>query len=132
MAEETPSGREVTIVANDVGGVGGMERQLTELVNGLLAAGDRVTVISWSCDLPPHSGLRWVRVPGPSRPFAISYPWFLLAASVLARLRGRGILHSTGAIVLNRVDVCTVHFCHRAVGSCRHSPAPRTPGSPTG
>ncbi len=117
MAEAAPSGKEVTLVANNVGGVGGMERQLTELVNGLLAAGDRVTVISWTCDLPPHPGLRWIRVPGPSRPFSIAYPWFMLAASALAGLRGRGLLHSTGAIVLGRVDVCTVHFCHRAFGT---------------
>jgi glycosyltransferase involved in cell wall biosynthesis len=106
---------EVTIVANDVGGVGGMERQLTELITGLLAGGARVSVISWTCDLPAHENMRWHRVRGPSRPFTLANPWFILVASLLVRLRRRGIVHSTGAIVLNRVDVCTVHFCHRAV-----------------
>lgn len=115
MAERTASPPEVTIVANDVGGVGGMERQLTELITGLLAGGARVRVISWTCDLPPHPNMRWHRVVGPSRPFTIANPWFILVASLLVGLRGRGIVHSTGAIVLNRVDVCTVHFCHRAV-----------------
>lgn len=115
MAEAGAKPLEVTIVANDVGGVGGMERQLTELITGLLAGGARVSVISWTCDLPAHENMRWHRVIGPSRPFTLANPWFILVASLLVRLRGRGIVHSTGAIVLNRVDVCTVHFCHRAV-----------------
>jgi glycosyltransferase involved in cell wall biosynthesis len=115
MAEAPPRQAEVTIVANDIGPVGGMERQLTELITGLLRSGHRVTVISWTCSLPADPNLRWIRVPGPSRPFAIAYPCFLLLASLLVRLRGRGVVHSTGAIVLNRTSVCTVHFCHRAV-----------------
>lgn len=106
---------EITLVANDIRAEGGMERQLTVLVGGLLDAGHRVTVISWTCELPPHPNLRWLRVPGPSRPLALGYPLFLLYASALVRLRGRGELHSTGAIVLNRTAVNTVHFCHRAL-----------------
>ena len=107
--------REVTIVANDIGPEGGMELQLRTLVGGLLAAGDRVTVLSWTCSLPPHPNLRWVRVPGPSRPFALAYPLFLALASLWLATRGRGtIVHSTGAIVLGRTDVNTVHFCHAA------------------
>jgi glycosyltransferase involved in cell wall biosynthesis len=106
---------EATIVANDVRDEGGMERQLTELIGGLLEGGGRVTLISRTCTLTPHPRLRWVRVPGGGRPYALAYPWFLLCASLLVALRGRGILHSTGAIVLNRVDVCTVHYCHAAL-----------------
>lgn len=113
---ETPAGPQaVTIVANDIAEEGGMELQLTELIGGLLKAGHHVTVISWTCSLPLHPNLRWIRVPGPSRPFSIGYPWFLILASLLVRLRGRGLIHSTGAIVLNSTDVCTVHFCHHAV-----------------
>ena len=115
MNESLPQTAAVTIVANDIGGVGGMERQLTELITGLLDTGARVTVISWTCDLPDHPNMRWHRVRGPSRPFAIAYPWFLLLASLLVRFHSRGIVHSTGAIILNRTDVCTVHYCHRAV-----------------
>jgi glycosyltransferase involved in cell wall biosynthesis len=114
MAETELGSPEVTIVANDVGGVGGMERQLTELITGLLGRGTRVTVVSWSCDLPEHANLRWIRVWGPSRPFTIAYPWFIIVASLLVRLRARGVVHSTGAIVLNRTAICTVHYCHRA------------------
>jgi glycosyltransferase involved in cell wall biosynthesis len=107
--------REVTIVAHDVGPVGGMERQLTELIEGLSSAGWAVTVIARRCELPPAVRVRHVRVPGPARPFALAYPWFLLAGSVITRLRRRGLVQSTGAIVLNRVDVCAVHLCHRGL-----------------
>ena len=107
----------VTIIAKDVGPVGGMELQLTELVSGLLERGFPVTVIAATCDLPPHPGLNWVRVPGPARPFTIAYPWFLLAATVLVRLRGRGIVHSTGAMTLGRSKLSTVHYCHAAASA---------------
>jgi glycosyltransferase involved in cell wall biosynthesis len=112
VPESAPAPLEVTIVANDIGPEGGMERQLTELIGGLLAAGDRVTVVSWTCTLPAHPNLRWIEVPGPSRPFSLAYPLFLLLASTLVSRHGRGLLHSTGAIVLNRTALCTVHFCH--------------------
>lgn len=104
----------MTIIAKDVGPVGGMELQLTELISGLLRRDFEVTVIAMTCTLPPHPGLRWVRVPGPGRPFTIAYPWFLLAATVLVRLRGRGIVHSTGAMTLGRAALSTVHYCHHA------------------
>jgi glycosyltransferase involved in cell wall biosynthesis len=107
----------ITIVANDIGPVGGMERQLRDLVLGLLDGGEEVTVIARSCDLPPAARLRWIRVLGPSRPFVIAYPWFLLVASLLVRLRRRGIVQATGAIVLGQVDVFAVHLCHRALAA---------------
>ncbi|HKZ14501.1 MAG TPA: glycosyltransferase family 4 protein [Solirubrobacterales bacterium] len=122
---EASAAPEITLVANDIRAEGGMERQLTVLVTGLLDAGHRVTVVSRTCELPPHPQLRWLRVPGPSRPFALAYPLFLLLASALAGLRGRGPLHSTGAIVLNRTAVCTVHFCHHAPQASSASRASR-------
>lgn len=104
----------LVLVANDVGGLGGMERQLEQLVRGLLGAGRPVTVIARTCALGRHEGLRFVRVPGPRRPFTLAYPVFFLAASVLAARRGQAVLHTTGAIVANRVDLSSVHYCHRA------------------
>ena len=117
MTEAAAAPPEVTIVANDIGPAGGMERQLTVLITALLEAGHRVRVIAWTCNLPPHPNLRWFRVPGPSRPFSLAYPLFLVIASLLVARRRRGVLHSTGAIVLNRTDVNTVHFCHHAAGA---------------
>src|SRR2546425_9427018 len=89
-----------------------MELVVGEMVRGLLKDGHSVTVVARTCDLPAHPQLRWVRVPGPSRPFPLAYPWFLIVGSLLVWRHRRGVLHSTGAIVFNRVDVTTVHWCH--------------------
>jgi glycosyltransferase involved in cell wall biosynthesis len=108
---------EITIVAHDVGGVGGMEQQITRLTGGLLEKGHAVTIVARSCRLDPHPRLRFVRVPAPRKPFALYYPWFMLAGSVALRLFGRGVSHTTGALVLGRSDLSTVHFCHHAYQS---------------
>ena len=104
---------EVTIVAHDIGPVGGMERVLSELILGLRRRGDRVTVIARTCELPEGSGVNFHRVLGPGRPFLLAYPWFLLAGSLTAARRARGVLQVTGGIVLNRADVVSVHYCHQ-------------------
>jgi UDP-glucose:(heptosyl)LPS alpha-1,3-glucosyltransferase len=107
---------EVTIVAHDIGAVRGMERQLSALILGLRARGHEVTVIARTCELPPGVGVEFRRVRGPSRPFVIAYPWFMIAGSLAVRRWRRGIVQATGAIVLNRVDAIAVHYCHQ-VGS---------------
>jgi UDP-glucose:(heptosyl)LPS alpha-1,3-glucosyltransferase len=104
---------QVTIVAHDVGSVGGMERQLAELVVGLRGLGYEVTVIARTCELPDDSGVKFHRVRGPSRPFPLAYPWFVLAGSLALRRWRRGLVQATGAIVLNRVDTVAVHCCHQ-------------------
>jgi UDP-glucose:(heptosyl)LPS alpha-1,3-glucosyltransferase len=113
---------DVTIVAHDIDSVRGMERQLSELVSGLRRLGHRVTVIARRFELPASEGVVFHRVRGPSRPFFIAYPWFLVAGSLAVRRWRRGIVQATGAIVLNRVDVIAVHYCHR-VGSATPSRA---------
>jgi UDP-glucose:(heptosyl)LPS alpha-1,3-glucosyltransferase len=103
----------VTIVAHHVGSVGGMERQLAELVLGLRALGHEVTVIAHVCELPADAGVVFHRVRGPSRPFLLGYPWFMVAGSLAVRRWRRGVVQATGAIVLGRVDVIAVHYCHQ-------------------
>jgi UDP-glucose:(heptosyl)LPS alpha-1,3-glucosyltransferase len=103
----------VTIVANDVRAIGGMERVLTELITGLRGLGHRVTVVARTCEGAAAEGVVFHRVRGPSRPFLIAYPWFLLAGSLVLARRRRGVVQATGAIVLNRVDVLAVHYCHQ-------------------
>jgi UDP-glucose:(heptosyl)LPS alpha-1,3-glucosyltransferase len=71
-------------------------------------------VIARTCELASHERLRFVRVRTPSRPAVLAYPAFVLAASLLAARHRGGLLHTTGAIVLTRADVSTVHYCHRA------------------
>lgn len=112
----TPSAQdatEVTIVAHDVGSVGGMERVLAELAVGLRARGHEVTVIARKCVLPPDSGVRFRRVLGPRRPMLIAHPWFMLAGTLALRRWRRGVVQATGAIVLGHVDVIAVHYCHQ-------------------
>ena len=104
---------DITIVAHDIGAVGGMERQLTELIMGVRELGHRVTVIARTCELPSGSGVIFHRVRAPSRPFLLAYPWFLLAGSLAVRRWRRGVVQATGAIVLNRLDVLAVHYCHQ-------------------
>lgn len=120
--------REVVLVANDVGGLGGMERQLEHLVRGLLAAGRPVTVIARTCALGPREGLRFVRVPGPRRPFTAAYPAFFLLASALAARRRGALVHTTGAVIANRADLSTVHYCHRAAARTLTAPRARRAG----
>jgi glycosyltransferase involved in cell wall biosynthesis len=104
---------DVTIVAHDVGALGGMERVLAELVTGLRKLGHHVTVIARTCQLSPDPGVVFHRVRGPARPLLLAHPWFMLAGSLVVRRRRRGIVQATGAIVANRVDVIAVHYCHR-------------------
>jgi UDP-glucose:(heptosyl)LPS alpha-1,3-glucosyltransferase len=104
----------VTIVANDVRAIGGMERVLTELIGGLRGLGHRVTVIARTFEGPAATeGVVFHRVRAPTRPFLIAYPWFLVAGSLAVARRRSGIVQATGAIVLNRVDVIAVHYCHQ-------------------
>jgi len=102
----------VTVVARDVGTTGGMERQLGELCTGLLERGHRLTVIASRCALAPHPQLRVIRVRVPRRPFSLAYPAFFLLGTLLVARHREGLLHTTGAVVANRADVSTVHFCH--------------------
>jgi glycosyltransferase involved in cell wall biosynthesis len=117
----------VTIVAHDIGPVGGMERQLVQLITGLRRLGHRVRVIARTCELPAGSGVEFIRVPGPSRPFLIAYPWFLIAGSLALRRHRRGVVQATGAIVLNPVDTIAVHYCHQigVTTASRDNPANR-------
>jgi UDP-glucose:(heptosyl)LPS alpha-1,3-glucosyltransferase len=120
---QEPAG-EITIVAHDIGSVRGMERQLTELLVGLLQLGHRVTVIARTCELPVGAEVHFHRVRGPSRPFLIAYPWFIVAGTLAVRRWRRGVVHATGAIVLNKLDVISVHYCHQ-VGPATPSRATR-------
>ena len=110
---------DVTIVANDIGPVGGMERQLTDLIAGLRGLGHHVTVIARTCDLPAGVEVEHHRVVGPRRPFVLAHTWFLLAGSFVTRRRRRGIVQVNGAVVLNRADIAAVHYCHQVARPTR-------------
>jgi UDP-glucose:(heptosyl)LPS alpha-1,3-glucosyltransferase len=113
LSQPTFPAADITIVAHDIGPVGGMERQLSDLLLGLRALGHGVTVIARTCELPTGSGVVFHRVRAPARPFLLAYPWFMLAGSLAVRRWRRGVVQATGAIVLNRVDAVAIHYCHQ-------------------
>jgi glycosyltransferase involved in cell wall biosynthesis len=115
--------RAVTLVAHDLGSVGGMERQLAELALGLRGLGYEVHVVARTCALPADSGVHFHRVRGPRRPFLLAYPWFMLAGSLALRRHRCGFVQATGAIVLGRVDAIAVHCCHQVHRAAAPRPA---------
>lgn len=109
---QDPEAGDVTVVAHELRETGGMERAQARIVMRLLERGWRVHVVARVCELPPHPHMRWTQVRTPGRPFMLAFPLFAAWASlVLVRQRG-GVTTTLGAIILPRVDVCTVQFCH--------------------
>jgi glycosyltransferase involved in cell wall biosynthesis len=109
--------RGVTFVAHHIGGSGGMERHTERLLERIVDAGRPVTVIARTCELEERPGLRFRRVPAPRRPFVLLYPTFFALGSLIAARHRDTLLHTTGALIGNRADLSTVHYCHRAAQS---------------
>jgi glycosyltransferase involved in cell wall biosynthesis len=114
----------IAIVANDIGPVGGMERQLTSLVEGLSDRGHAVTVYARSCDLPRNldATVRFVRIIAPRRPFAFAHLWFILAASLTLRRARHDVVQATGLITARRVDVVALHLLHAGAWEAKLPP----------
>jgi glycosyltransferase involved in cell wall biosynthesis len=108
---------EVTVVAHDVGPVGGMEVVLSRLISGLAASGERITVVARTCAIESSPNIRFCRVRAPARPFVLAYPWFAIAGWLSLARHRRGIVHATGALVPGRVDVISVHLLHNATAA---------------
>jgi UDP-glucose:(heptosyl)LPS alpha-1,3-glucosyltransferase len=111
--------RHVTVVAHEVHEAGGQERATLRLCEGLLDRGFLLTVVSRRCDCRSRPRLRIVRVPGPRRPALLGFLWFFFAGGLITAVRRRGVLHVVGAVVPNRADVVTAHFCHTAFERAR-------------
>ncbi|MFB5189220.1 glycosyltransferase family 4 protein [Alicyclobacillus fastidiosus] len=104
--------RHIVLIANDVGGIGGMEKHLTELITR--AKNDfSITVMASSMKLPEADGVRFIRIPTLRKPFPVMIVLFSVFASIRLLFLKQNLIHTTGAIVFNRVDVSTIHFCHR-------------------
>jgi glycosyltransferase involved in cell wall biosynthesis len=109
---EGSAGR-IALVAHAVHDRGGMERAFSELVRGANNR-FRVTVFAGELDLPPdlRASVDWRKVPLPGGPEPLRFAiFFVLAGLRLARARA-DIVHTMGAIVPNRADLASVHFCH--------------------
>jgi glycosyltransferase involved in cell wall biosynthesis len=88
-----------------------MERVLAELIRCIHREW-RITVIAaeLAADLRPL--VDWRPVGVPRRPIPLKFAMFFVLGSLqLARVR-TDVVHVTGAIVANRADLATVHFCH--------------------
>lgn len=103
--------RHIVLVANDVGGVGGMEKHLEEMINRM-KRDYSVTVISSSFRVKDPSGVRFIKIPAIRKPFPLMIAMFSVLASIRLWFMRDSIIHTTGAIVFNRVDASTIHFCH--------------------
>ncbi|GMA61176.1 hypothetical protein [Alicyclobacillus fastidiosus] len=57
--------RQIVFVANDVGGIGGMEKHLTELITRV-KNDFSITVMASTMKLQDSDGVRFIRIPTPA------------------------------------------------------------------
>jgi glycosyltransferase involved in cell wall biosynthesis len=102
-----------------------MERVLAELIRRLHRDWRIVVVASeMAGDLRPLVDWRRVRVP--RRPFPLKFLVFFAVGSLRLARAQTDLVHATGAIVANRADMATVHFCHAGFREATGGLAPRT------
>jgi glycosyltransferase involved in cell wall biosynthesis len=111
-AESEPSRQAtVALVAHGIHDTGGMERAFAELVR---RASAEFRFVILSRDLAPElrSLVDWRRIPIPARPIPVKFVLFYALAG-LRLLRTRAdLVHTLGALVPNKADLASVHFCH--------------------
>jgi glycosyltransferase involved in cell wall biosynthesis len=106
-----------------------MERACLELLERASSQVDFV-VISARLDPRVRPLVRWHRIPIPQRPFPLKFAVYYLLAGMRLAFEHVDLVHTVGAIVPNKVDVASVHFCHAAfqaaaTGVVSHASAPR-------
>jgi len=101
-----------------------MERVHSELIRRL---NDRFAfvVLSHTIDANLSELVTWRRVPLIPRPAAVAMPMFFAVGSLYAARLDVDILHTCGAIVGNRAQLSTVHFCHAGFRQTNGSLAPQ-------
>jgi glycosyltransferase involved in cell wall biosynthesis len=90
-----------------------MERVFAELIRRAHREFDVVVISSeLAPDLAPL--VKWKRTRVPRRPFPARFLLFYIAAGSRLWLlrRTAGLVHTCGALVPNRADLASVHFCH--------------------
>jgi glycosyltransferase involved in cell wall biosynthesis len=101
----------VGLVIGDLAGSGGMERIHSELIRRLNGQFEFV-VLSHTLGGDLSDLVTWRRIRTPRRPAVVAVPLFFAVGSLFARTLDVDILHTCGAIVGNRAQLSTVHFCH--------------------
>jgi glycosyltransferase involved in cell wall biosynthesis/GT2 family glycosyltransferase len=112
-ASPRPSRPRVALLAHDIHAEGGMERACLELIQRTSSEVDFL-VISARLDPDVRAQVRWRRVVLPRRPFPLKFAVFYVFAGLMLARERVDLTHTVGAIVPNRVDVASVHFCHAA------------------
>jgi len=119
----------IAMVAHRVDDSGGMERVHAEIVRRLLDR-YRFTIVASRVADDLREQVDWRRVPLPSIPAPIRFVVFYGLGAILLRSVRADLVHVCGALVPNRADVASVHFCHAGFITASGGLAPE--GSPMG
>ena len=117
----------IAVVAHRIDDSGGMERVHAELVRRLLDR-YRFAIIANNIADDLRGRVKWRRVPLPPRPAPLQFLVFYALGAFHLRRTDADIVHVCGALVPNRADVASVHFCHAGFVAASGRLAPR--GSP--
>lgn len=118
----------VLLVAHDIHDRGGMERSFAELIRRTHHHHDFIVLSRYLApELRPL--VEWRRAWVPSRPGPLKQTAFYVVAGLLLRREAPDVIHTMGAVVLNRANLRSVHMCHvgfwKKTGSLAPSGAPR-------
>jgi glycosyltransferase involved in cell wall biosynthesis len=112
----------IVIVAHGAHDEGGMERVFAELIRRAHRNCDLVVISSeLAPDLLPL--VRWERTRVPRRPAPLRFCLFYVLAGLRVRRARRraDLVHTCGALVPNRADLASVHFCHAGFRAAEES-----------
>jgi UDP-glucose:(heptosyl)LPS alpha-1,3-glucosyltransferase len=102
-----------------------MERACSELI---LHGHKEVDFCVISCELAPELRdlvQQWIRIDVPAHPIPLKFVAFWLRAGKALQGVDVDLVHTVGAIVPNRVDLASVHFCHTGFVAENHRLAPQ-------
>jgi glycosyltransferase involved in cell wall biosynthesis len=101
----------IVLVAHAAHQHGGMERVFAELIR---RAHGEFRLVLVSRDLAPELRpfVEWKRVRVPRRPVPLLFGLFYVLAGLRVARTKAGVVHTLGALVPNRADIASVHFCH--------------------
>jgi len=107
--------KKLAILAHNINNRGGMEIHLSEIIKRTSKDYEITVIASELTGNFPN--VRFIKIPVPQKPVFIKSVLFCLIASLILLFKRFDFVHTTGAIVLNKVNLSTVHFCHRAYNS---------------
>ncbi|MDE5053919.1 glycosyltransferase family 4 protein [Niallia taxi] len=107
--------KNLAIVAHNINNRGGMEIHLSEIIKRT-SEDYNITVIA--SELTGNfPNVKFIKIPVPQKPVFLKSVLFCCIVSLLLLFKKFDCVHTTGAIVFTKVNLSTVHFCHRAYNS---------------